>query len=164
MRLCFARQMNKVDFTRGNTNRSLILCFPQRIRVIFFSIRETNPICPALVKFPPFRIVGLARRQPCFPLTHRKNENFPMCRVAEFPQSKFFVRQGKSADNPDGLTSILTQDCGTFACGNHMGFDSLMLMRRRRASPLPEPFFWLPAPARHSSYQCKLSAHRPQAF
>ncbi len=54
------------------------------------SIRESNPICPALVKFPPFWIVGLARRQPCCTLTHQKNENFPMRRVAEFPQSRFF--------------------------------------------------------------------------
>ena len=93
----------------------------------YISIRESNPICPALVKLSPFRIVGLARRQPCCTLTHQKNEIFPACRVEEFPQSKFFVRQGKSADNPDGLTSILTQDCGKFACGNHIVFDSLML-------------------------------------
>ena len=91
------------------------------------SIRESNPICPALVKLSPFRIVGLARRQPCCTLTHQKNEIFPACRVAEFPQSKFFVRQGKSADHPDGLTGILMQDCGKFACGNHIVFDSLML-------------------------------------
>ena len=91
------------------------------------SIREANPICPALVKLSPFRIVGLARRQPCCTLTHQKNEIFPACRVEEFPQSKFFVRQGKSADHPDGLTSILTQDCGKFACGNHIVFASLML-------------------------------------
>ena len=58
-------------------------------------------ICPALVKFPLFRIVGFARRQPCFILTHQKNENFPACRVAEFSQSKFFVRQGKSTGNTD---------------------------------------------------------------
>ena len=38
------------------------------------SIRESNPICPALVKLSPFRIVGLARRQPCCTLTHKKNE------------------------------------------------------------------------------------------
>ena len=102
-----------------------ILIYKQSMEYI--SIRESNPICPALVKLSPFRIVGLARRQPCCTLTHQKNEIFPACRVEEFPQSKFFVRQGKSADHPDGLTSILTQDCGKFACGNHIVFDSLML-------------------------------------
>ena len=91
------------------------------------SIRESNPICPALVKFPPFRIVGLARRQPCCTLTHQKTKIFLCAGSQSFHRANFFVRQGKSADNPDGLTSILTRDCGKFACGNHIVFDSLML-------------------------------------
>jgi len=56
-------------------------------------------MCPVIVKFPPFRIVLLARRQPCCELTHRKTENFPADRVVEFKKSKFLVRKGKSAVN-----------------------------------------------------------------
>ena len=52
-------------------------------------------MCPALAKIPPFWIVGLARRQPCCTLTHRKDKIFSLCRVAKFPQSKFFRKTRK---------------------------------------------------------------------
>ena len=67
---------------------------------IYVGIRELNTICPVLVKFPLFRLVVFARRQPCFILAHQKIKNFPSHRVGELRQCKFFVGQGKSAGNP----------------------------------------------------------------
>ena len=67
------------------------IAHPKRIRHWrnCLSRGESNPLGPILVKFPPFGIVVLARRQPCFALTLPKDNNFSAYRVCEFKKRKF---------------------------------------------------------------------------
>ena len=57
--------------------------------------RELNTICLFIVKFPLFRLVSLARRQPCCAFTHQKSKNFPNIEVGEFKKRKFFRKTRK---------------------------------------------------------------------
>ena len=67
------------DVTVGD---SAVVCAP--VHHHFISRGESNPLGPVLVKFPPFGIVVLARRQPCFTLTQPKDNNLSAYRVCEF--------------------------------------------------------------------------------
>ncbi len=87
--ICPCYNAPKEYLYKNNGSKGQLFC------KVCLGTQELNTICLFIVKFPLFRLVSLARRQPCCAFTHQKIKNFRELEVGEFKKREFFCKTRK---------------------------------------------------------------------